>query len=177
MLSKIKNHKKALVITATTVILLSGGTFAYYASSTDKNTDNPSEASVDDNATPAAENTESPDQAKAKIAGESEKSQSQAGVKNVEPSITFAGERNGNIEVRSYVAGIYESNGTCTITFTKGGHKVSRSVDGVKDATYTLCPRVVINRDDFPVSGDWTLVVSYSSPSANGKSESRIIKI
>ena len=93
--------------------------------------------------------------------------------KDVEPVITFAGVRNGNVEVRAYVAEVYEDSGKCTAKFTKGSEKLVQSVAGIKDATYTRCDRVVVPIDSFNSSGGWSVSVTYNSPSANGESSSQ----
>lgn len=97
--------------------------------------------------------------------------------KKVTPVITFVGVRNGNVDVRSYVSEVYEATGTCTATLTKDGEKVSREVEGLQDATYTRCDRVLIPVDDFDSSGKWLLVVTYESPTASGSSESKEVLI
>lgn len=91
--------------------------------------------------------------------------------KSVKPIITSAGQFDGQIEVRSFIPGIYESSGTCTVVFTQNNNKIERQVEGIQDATTTRCDTVTILREDFPSSGTWTVKVNYSSPSSQGESD------
>jgi hypothetical protein len=95
------------------------------------------------------------------------------GKKQVAPTISFAGRRDNNIEVRSYISEVYESNGTCTATFTKDTQKITRTVEGIKDATYTRCDRVVIPLSEFKGAGSWVVTILYNSPTAYGISNAR----
>lgn len=94
----------------------------------------------------------------------------------VEPVITFLGRRNNAVEVRSYVAEVYENGGSCKVTFTMGSQKIERNVEGIKDATYTRCDRVVVPIEEFD-SGTWKVVVAYNSPKAEGTSPTEEITI
>lgn len=91
--------------------------------------------------------------------------------KSVKPIITSAGQYEEQIEVRSFVPGIYENTGTCTVTFTQNNSKIERKVEGIQDATTTRCDTVMILREDFPSTGTWTVKVNYSSPSSQGESD------
>lgn len=83
----------------------------------------------------------------------------------------------GNIEVSSYVPGIIEEGGTCTITATRGSGKVTKQVTGLRNATNTSCQTVQIPRSEFPSSGDWVFKVSYSSSKYNGTSSSKTVRV
>lgn len=96
-------------------------------------------------------------------------------LKSVDVVITFAGLRNDNVEVRSYIPGIYESTGKCTAIFKSGNTEITRTVDGIKDATYTRCDRVQVDKGEFANSSAWTVIVKYSSLNAKGESESKAV--
>ena len=91
----------------------------------------------------------------------------------VTPVIVDASQYAGQIEVRSYVPGIYEEGGTCTIRFTKGAQSVSKSVPASKDATTTRCANLAVPRSEFSEAGEWSVVVTYSSSAAEGSSPAR----
>jgi hypothetical protein len=69
--------------------------------------------------------------------------------------------------VSSYVTGIFEDGGTCTATFTQAGTTVTRTSEGFKNVSYTQCAPISPN---LPNAGQWSVVVSYSSSTAEGKS-------
>lgn len=77
-------------------------------------------------------------------------------------------------ESRGYVSNVFEDGGTCTITYTKGSQKVTGSSEGIMDVNKTTCPTITV-----PVlsSGDWTAVLSYSSPKISGSSAPQTVKV
>jgi cytoskeletal protein RodZ len=90
-----------------------------------------------------------------------------SGKKAVTPIITST---EGN-QIYAYVPGVFEDGGTCTATFTQGAQKpIVKTSKGFANATYTSCS---------PISGPagtWTVVVSYSSSTAEGSSRATEIK-
>ncbi len=91
--------------------------------------------------------------------------------------ITYAGQFDQDVEVAFYVSNAYEDGGTCSVTITNGSLSVTKDTKGFKDVRTTVCPPIVIPRAEFPTAGQWTAVVSYTSQTANGTSEQRIIEI
>jgi cytoskeletal protein RodZ len=73
-------------------------------------------------------------------------------------------------QVYAYVPGVFEDGGTCTATFTQGTQKIVKTSQGFANATYTSCSP--ISRP----SGAWTVIVSYSSSTAEGSSQATEIK-
>ncbi len=100
-----------------------------------------------------------------------------AGGRTVTPIITNSGYYDNQVEVSSFVPGIYEDGGVCTATFTQGASKVVKQSKGLKDATTTRCTNFAIPRSDFPSSGNWTLVLSYASPAAHGASAAQTVEV
>lgn len=92
------------------------------------------------------------------------------------PVITYAGQpqTGGQVVVNAYMPNVYEDNGTCTLTLTKGSNKVVKSVTGFKNVRNTSCQPFNVERSELASSGEWTAVVAYSSPSANGSSQTKI---
>lgn len=93
------------------------------------------------------------------------------GKRTVYPMIVTAEQYDNTVEVTSYISGIIEDGGTCTITLTKGTDKITKTVTGVRDAKVTRCPIVTVPLAEFPSKGNWTAVVTYSSTAATGASQ------
>lgn len=95
------------------------------------------------------------------------------GRKSVKPLITYARQTDNknDIEVSSYVPGIVEQTGTCTLTASKDGQKVIRDVTILRSATSTNCRNFMIPTADFPLKGIWQITVTFSSNSSYGNSD------
>lgn len=88
------------------------------------------------------------------------------GKKQVNVTITNATTSN----VSAYVTGIFEEGGTCTATFTQGSTTITRTSLGFQNASYTQCAPIT---PDLPSGDSWSVVVSYSSPAAEGQSAAK----
>lgn len=95
----------------------------------------------------------------------------------VTPIITSAGQYDDQIEVRAFIPAIFETDGQCTITFTKGSEIFTQSAAGIADATTTRCDTVVIERSNFPSSGNWQVKVTYESNTSYGESDATTVEI
>jgi hypothetical protein len=82
---------------------------------------------------------------------------------SVTPIITSA-STNG---VNGFVSGVFEDGGTCTFAFTKNSETFTKTTAGFKNATSTNCTPLSLSSSDFPSSGNWTVVLSYSSSSVS----------
>jgi hypothetical protein len=69
-------------------------------------------------------------------------------------------------EVNAYVEGVIEDGGTCIVTATQGSQVVTASGKGSADVRNTNCVNIPITLS----GGHWSVVVSYSSESYEGKS-------
>jgi hypothetical protein len=128
------------------------------------------------------EEKKSTEEHKDDIANENENETPPAGDNKVSPFITIAQQFNdeqyGNrVEVRSYISGIIESDGKCTLTFTKGTAKVTWETDATPDATTTVCDTAMVPRDKFSSGGTWSVVLKYTSSKSSGTSDSRSVDI
>lgn len=66
-------------------------------------------------------------------------------------------------QVKAYISGVFEDNGTCTATITQGPQVYTKSSAGFKNVSYTQCTPIYWNS---PLSsGNWNLTVVYKSPS------------
>jgi hypothetical protein len=183
---KIKMTKKTLLLTTLAVILLAGtGTFAYTRYFKEET---PEQIQTADggfaNLDPPTESEQKAgDEQKQKNESQQNQTESQSsGNRSVKPVVTSAGQfdnaqYDSAIEVRTLVTGIYEAGGKCTAEFTQGSHKITRSVEGIQDATTTRCDLVLVPRNEFPTDGNWELTVTYTSSLANGKSDVSRIEI
>ncbi|WP_201799252.1 hypothetical protein [Subtercola vilae] len=81
-----------------------------------------------------------------------------------------------SISVSAFVPQIIESDGTCTITATRGAASASVSVEAKPSATTTDCGSNSLQSSQF-ASGDWSVVVSYSSSESRGSSSATTVTI
>ncbi|HUS25902.1 MAG TPA: hypothetical protein VMY99_00965 [Nevskiaceae bacterium] len=169
--------KKAIFIICLAVLLVGIGAGAYYVQHRGDKAANAvpegiSGVSKIDMGPPTDEEQNAGDKRKDEIIKEQEAQQNQppAGTqKQVTPIITTVGFYDNNVEVSSYVPGVFEDGGTCTVTLTKGSQQVQKQGSGTKNVSTTQCPNTVIPRAEFS-TGTWTAVVSYSSATAKGNS-------
>lgn len=87
--------------------------------------------------------------------------------------IVDAGQYGNIIEVRAFVSNVI-ANGTCTVTFTKGGSKVIKTVPARADASSTPCVNVEVPRSEFAQTGTWEVTVLFESEKAKGSSSSKL---
>lgn len=97
--------------------------------------------------------------------------------KPVTPIITNANQTASGINISAFVPGITEDGGSCTLTLTKGGLKVTKTNGAFFSGTNTSCQNFTVSPNDFSESGDWQAVVSYSSATAQGTSANRQITV
>lgn len=90
--------------------------------------------------------------------------------KKVTPVITIATTE----RVTAYVSGIFEDGGICTATFAKGDQVVVKTSKGFENASYTTCNP--INPGEQVNGAGWSVIVSYNSATAEGKSQSMQVK-
>ena len=182
----IKAHKLVFV-SALTVLLIGGG--ALYAQQVTKD-DQPQAAEAAQPTTDTSGINFDPPTEEEKKENEIRKNElieqnkirlnqeTQTGITAVTPVVTSSSIQSGSqVTITSYVPGIVEDDGLCTMTATKGALKVARSSTGFGNATNTACPPFFINRTDFPESGDWSVVVTYKSQKAEGSSAAKIISL
>lgn len=94
----------------------------------------------------------------------------------VDVIIVDAGQYERTIEVRAYAADVSES-GVCTFTFTQGSSSLVRTTTASPSAQTTSCAALDISTPEFPTLGTWNLVVSYSSSTSEGSSNSQDVEL
>jgi hypothetical protein len=90
--------------------------------------------------------------------------------KGVDVVLTYAAfdQASAAVQANGFVAGVIEDGGTCTLTLTKGGTKVTATSTAAADATTTSCG--LLQTPDRPAPGKWDAVLTYSSNGVHGKS-------
>ena len=88
--------------------------------------------------------------------------------------INDASQYGSNIEVRSYVEGVVETDGTCTVTFSKGNQSFSKTTEPLTNPTYTTCATVSVPVSEFPSTGTWQVTVNYVSAKHRGSASKNV---
>ncbi len=102
--------------------------------------------------------------------------ESTASANNIKPVIIDSSQYGPIVEVRSFIPGVFESNGTCTIDFTKNSIKVTKTVSTYLDASTTHCQNIEIPSSEFSQPGLWQTTVTYKG-SVSGISEVKNMEI
>ncbi|MGY1652135.1 hypothetical protein [Geodermatophilus sp. SYSU D01119] len=68
-----------------------------------------------------------------------------------------------------FVSPVVEDGGTCTLLVSRDGNTVRATVEGIADATTTVCDRLVLPGDELR-PGTWSVVLQYESGTASGES-------
>lgn len=101
---------------------------------------------------------------------------SASGKNSVMPTITYADQYSGKVEVGAFISGIFEDGGTCTLRLQKEGAVQTTSVSAIKGATSVNCPVMLVDRSSLS-PGIWSATVSYSSQSSEGQSTPRSVEV
>ena len=92
--------------------------------------------------------------------------------KQVTPVITNASQE----QINAYVPGVFEEGGSCTATLTKGNKTVTKTSTGFQNVSYTSCAPINIS-GQLTERGTWSLVLSYNSTTAEGKSAAASLEV
>lgn len=94
------------------------------------------------------------------------------------PVVVYAGldDTGQAVRVDAYVAEIVEGDGTCVVEMTNGDERVEAESVAVPDATTTWCEEATFAVADLS-PGSWQVVVGYSSPTSEGRSESLEVQV
>lgn len=161
-----KRWRLSLVIVGT-VVLLAAGALGWYLTmgNPNENTQN-----VPVYPGPTEEEQKAGDDQKAKLDEERpvQHETNEDGKQVVNVVISDASQYGDTIEVRAYIPDSFEA-GVCTVTFSRNGEKIVKTVEAFTDSSYTICPMVAVPVSEFPAAGTWTVEVVYSSESYFGK--------
>lgn len=97
--------------------------------------------------------------------------------KNVAITIVDASQYGDSIEVRSFVSGVIEDGGKCTVTFVQDMLSFTQESTGTQDATTTSCGKVAVPRSNFQKAGTWKVMVNYTSGKAYGTSTEKTLEV
>lgn len=100
----------------------------------------------------------------------------QSGKTSVLPKITYAEQYDKQVEVGSYINGIFEDGGTCTLTLSNASKKLTANVSGVRGSNNVNCPVLSIPTSSL-YSGTWSATVTYVSSTSEGVSTTRNITV
>ena len=169
-MSKIKRvSKKPIIILAVLLLILAVGSYYLLRKDSSKPTpaSNPAGVEKTDLSPATEQEKKAAEQHKEDLSRPTpQPATTPSGKKQIQPVIT-----NANVNgVSAYVGGIFEESGTCTATFTMGNQKFTRSSVGFQNATNTGCTPINLTRSDFPASGSWLVIISYTSNTAEGSS-------
>lgn len=93
------------------------------------------------------------------------------------PFISYLEQVGPNIEASGYIGGLFEDNGTCTLTLTNGSAKLNKQSKGFKDFNHTSCTPFSFPSSELTKTGTWTVSLSYSSASGSGTSEAKTLEV
>ena len=96
-----------------------------------------------------------------------------SGKKEANVLITNVGIQNGTVSASGFATNVVESDGTCTYTFVNGSNKVIKTSKVLPNPTSTTCETVNFPASELPVTGTWSVVLSYSSPESAGSSAAK----
>lgn len=167
-------QSKLLLLSVVAIIVLGAGAIAWarYAendspesSEQSSDSDGSSANSDVDLSPPTDEDRAETEAHKQDLGNQQNSASSSSGKKQVTPVIVNK-DKNG---ASAYVQGVFEDGGTCTATFVHGQDKVTASSKGFKNVSYTSCEPMTLP-GPLNIEGDWTVTVTYSSSTAEGKS-------
>lgn len=95
---------------------------------------------------------------------------------SVQVGIASASKQDDNFEVRAFVSGTIEGDGTCTATLIKDDETVTGTSVAFIDASTTQCEPIEIQQSKLS-SGTWQLTVRYESVTHEGVSSAMKVTI
>lgn len=171
----LKNKKNLLIIAA--FILLAGAAGGFYY--LNHKNDNVGNSGGDINYGPPTQ-TEKQDAENHKKQIDQQEAAAQkssdSSYKKVTPVIISSGQVGDYVKVSARVPGVIENSGTCTLTMTMDGTRVSQSKEAAPNVSEMSCGFISIARSKLS-SGNWSATVSYSSTKASGSSEAVVIGV
>ena len=117
--------------------------------------------------------------AKKNNAGQESQEENKPPTETVSVAIAFADfdQTENAIDIRAFTPDVIEGTGTCTATLIKDGQSVTRSSKAFIDSKTSQCEPILVPINDFPSSGTYQLVVSYSSEKYRGTSSPMNVEV
>lgn len=172
------SYKKYLLFTVILLIIIGG---IYWISHDGKpevtKVGNDSTGEKIDYSPPTEEDKQESDNAKQRIIDQQNQNPqtTSSGKQKVSPIITSVTVSNGNVDARGFVSGIIEEGGTCTFTFTKGLSSISKTSQGIADASVTRCAPLAFTDSSIKSGSGWSVTLKYNSVKAEGVSVAKTI--
>ncbi len=177
-----KNHKKIIIISLVSLLLVGVTVGAYYnykntpsnlpASKPKISTSKPSikkyPGPTDQEKKDTAQHKD--DLARDQAAAAAPQQPATNELKPVTPVISSVSQTGQEITARAFIGGIVENNGTCSFTFSKGASSFVKTASASADASTTIC-YVTASISEFSSAGNWTATLFYSSTTAKGTSQ------
>src|SRR3989344_1757837 len=158
--------RNRILVIVVTLLLSAGGAWVFNAYSKPDKTDGATSNGSYINLSPATNEEKQETEAhKNELSQPPSSTPTSNGKKQITPIITSATQD----QVSAYVAGIFEDEGTCTATLTKGSKTVTKTSEGFKNVSYTSCAPINVS-GSVTEKGTWNVIVSYSSTTAQGTS-------
>jgi hypothetical protein len=79
-------------------------------------------------------------------------------------------------EASGYVSGVVENGGSCTLTLTRNGQRVTVEGDAEADASTTVCGGLTVPRTSL-TPGSWSGVLTYESAGSSGESAAVTLEV
>ena len=179
---KIQEKKKApqavLVVLLIMVVVLAGGAAYWYFDPngffgrSNKSVQDNGDTSHDDGKTDdgSTNNAKNDDEEKPVETDE-------GGKKVAELVIVDASQYGDMVEMRVGVTNLVEENGRCEFTFMRNGVILTRTSDAIFSGTRIDCRTLEIPAKDFPAKGEWQMIVKYTSATAAGSSQTKMVMV
>lgn len=99
--------------------------------------------------------------------------------KNVSVGVAYAAydKSKGAVDIRAFIPDVIEGSGVCTATLYLDGMTVTGESKAFIDSSSSQCEPILIKKTGFATTGTWSLVVSYLSPTSEGKSPAMEVEV
>ncbi len=100
-------------------------------------------------------------------------SNQETGKREANVLLTNAGVFNEKVSASGMVTNIAEEGGSCVYVFTNGSSELRKTTDTLVNPTSTTCKTTTFSAIELPAKGSWTVYITYTSSSAEGKSNEK----
>lgn len=185
MVTKIKKSKKKIpLVFAVAFVLISVAGTVWFINKDDKASRQATDATASsiDYGPPSEEVIQETEQNKKELEqkfgsqNSSQPANSGSGANQASAVLTNLAVDQQEVRGSGIITNVFEENGTCTLTLTKGTVSVSGTSQGFVDVNKTTCPPISISRNKLS-SGEWLGVLSYNSSTSSGSSAIQKVNI
>lgn len=178
--NKKQSRSKLILLAAISATVLVGGLIFYFSWQNGQESTPERPVNDVDYSGPSQEDIDSSQNAKKR--GEPDTTQTvpskeDPSKKSATVGIAFADKEGPNFEVRAFITNVIEGTGTCKAILTNGAKSVTRESKAFIDASSSQCLPIVVPISELAPAGDWTLIMTYDSPSSKGSTDPEVVKI